>query len=362
MKLRSEQVIYELIYNSIPIINGVEFLEEKINQVVNNNEILLCTSHSIYRSPIGSNNESQFTIENQISYIPDWYLNEMFRDIVELQIYPGIKLERMFYRNIEIDKGFIITDEMKYIHLSSNDLNLLYGKKSKIYYLLVNGNRDFLPEDYKVIYSEINSCFTNALKLNIFPRITPNHIIKSRYLYQIENGQYMCKYDVPKDIFIGSHLDLNFEYYYLEHLFIFLLLLSFQPTYEFILKELKIEMQRNEDIFRIIIAYSTGNLIDFLRVREASQMLHTETKLNLKLFTNENNFDNNYLTLSFEDKINEIKYYIQSDFEKISLPNHNLISDFTSENRDYINNFYPSLLQKLKVVETKNSDIDYHSL
>ena len=397
-ELTIKSYYYELRYNGIPIINGVPGLYEKLLKVSKSSEIFLSSSACIYRSPIGSSNDTYTTIENSITYIPDWYINEMFRDIIELQIYPGISMERLFYLNKDVVDGLTVTDDEKYITLSESDLMLIYGKRSKIYYLLVDGNRDFLPEDYQVIYDEINSCFVEALKRNIFPRLTPQHIINSLLLETSSNGQYMPTIDIPYELFIGGNLQLSFEYFNITHLFIFLLWLYLQPTYNFIIRELIIEIQNMDtpDKIRAIISYETGVLLDFLRVYYASKSVYiprdispsrgtscdqdpfcdlsfiTElnnksivsttniaTKLNLRLMESIPS-DTQKLYLTFFDNINEKYYYILSDLPNFTLPIRTSVTS-SLEDRNRITNDYHSQISEMNNNKFDKTDDTFRS-
>ena len=171
--------------------------------------------------------------------VPHWYSKEMFRDIVEIG-------------ELQMRDKIVVEGP------SSGELYLFYQEETNI-------TEDTLTDSI----SEIRGRILSAVQLRIFPRRTPDEIIKSRQLRVTNNGQWFIPYQVNPNINLFSTLlQQCFNLKNLEELFWFLIWMAICPTYSFIEQELRISVNSET----IKVCHSTKYLPDYMRVRSASRI------------------------------------------------------------------------------------------
>jgi hypothetical protein len=183
---------------------------------------------------------SSFTLNLAAHRPPQWYLKEIFRDIVELDI-------------IQTSGRVLIEGPV------TGDLYLFYEG-------IVNVTEGQLDETSE----EINNAIQSMIETKTFPRNTPNIFIETRQLRRITNGQWTLQLPaIPEDPnLFQEQIQISFTFPRVVDLFWFLFWLMISPTYSFIVKELQIKVHSHQ----INVEYYTKYYPDYLRVLTASRV------------------------------------------------------------------------------------------
>lgn len=157
---------------------------------------------------------------------PQWYAREIFRDMCD-------------FASMDYVEGH-----------NSGELYLFYKH----------------DVDQAGVIEEIRGYIAAAIQARIFPRRTPEEVVKALRLSPIADGQWAIKYAIPNDTPIFSELFMaSFVYDTPEKLHAFYAWLHIYPTYPFIEREIRVVGDK--------VVYATKYLPDYIRVLRA---MHAE--------------------------------------------------------------------------------------
>jgi len=182
---------------------------------------------------------SSLTISQAMLNPPEWYLKEIFRDIVQLEQVP-------------------VEDKI-----------LIDGPITGNVYLFYKGVVNVTEGQLEDFIEEVNETVRSYIQTKTFPRNTPQNFVKTRHLQLIQNNQWSLGIpELPVDTnLFKDEIQISLSFRRTVDFFWFLFWLMLAPTYSFIEKELQVNVQTH----LIQIYYNTQYYPDYLRVLTASR-------------------------------------------------------------------------------------------
>jgi hypothetical protein len=233
----------------------------------------------------------------KIPDIPTWYIRATFRDII-------------------MTNSFNMEDKV-----------MIEGPKTGNLYIFYDGDFNLTSDVQDKYTRDILNHIKGRMEVRIFPTSTPNFFIKAKAMKGTPSGIYSVNYPIPD--FINPYTDeykTSFELDNLAKLFWFLRWLMLLPTYLYILKEIKINLQGNTSH----ILYSTVYLPDFVRISAYPETVTNTPDIDIKLSTQSNVIETH---ASFVDMLTGAKYYLITSDVNLPTMDHEIPDSFSISNR-----------------------------
>ena len=208
---------FKLMFNDSPVgIYSLDTLKQLLEQVVKPSFIVLMSDKGLVNSAQGQV-KSDLDRLTDTFMVPHWYINAMFKQVVENEVLKGVSIKRTDIPSVA--QGM---PQDQYMYIDKTKVSLFTGHTGT-HYLLYHGE-PLTDTDMQDIIEDINSRITTAIRLGLYPSTTPYRHIQ-QLLLQPTKGELFA---LPKSKiqFAGVNLDKDYTFDTLEQVYSFLYILN----------------------------------------------------------------------------------------------------------------------------------------